>query len=179
MKNISKKLSITVFSLLLTGCVVNPLLEAMIADPNRDTPAFQNVYDNKSAQLDQMAKAGQITWVEAATRRREADRTLANNKAGYYTSWKFDSSDEEFHAYCIALAEKLDQKQITFAQYDSARIAKFNQIQARNSSQTNQARILQLQQSNQLLLQQQQRQQEINQNRTFNCNTFGSTTTCR
>lgn len=126
-----------------------------------------------------MAKDGKITWVEAATLRREADKTLANNKAGYYTSWKFDSDDEEFHAYCIALAERLDRRAITFAQYDAARIAKFNQIQNRSTSQANQEEMIQLQRNNQLLLQQQQRQQKINQNRTINCETFGSTTTCR
>ncbi len=166
-----------IFCISLGGCVVNPLMA--ILDPERDTPAFWDAYNKKTRELDQMAKTGQITWVDAATRRREADRILANNKAGYYTSWKFDLNDEEFHAYCIALAEKLDKKQITFADYDSARIAKFNQIRERDSSQARQAEMLQLQRNNQLLLQQQQRQQEMNKSRVINCDTFGSTTTCR
>lgn len=126
-----------------------------------------------------MAKDGKITWVTAATLRRDADKALANNTAGYYTSWKFDMNDEEFHAYCIAIAERLDKRQITFAQYDSARIAKFNEIRERGSLQATQAEMLRIQRNNQLLLQQQQQQLQMNQNRTFKCDTFGSTTTCR
>jgi len=79
---------------------------------------------------------------------------------------------KNFYGFCIALAERLDMKQISFYQYDSARIAKFNEIRERQQSISAQ------QQQNSLIRQNQQILRD-NQNRTITCNTFGSTTTCR
>lgn len=117
--------------LVLTGCGIQPLAGLGL---NLDTPRFQAIYDRTTAELDQKAKAGQITWVEAATRRKEADRNLAVNASKYDTSWKFDRYDEEFHAYCILMADKLDKRLISFAEFDLARTEKFNQIQERQAT---------------------------------------------
>lgn len=123
--------SILLFVIIISGCGVQPLAGLGL---NLATPRFQAAYDRTTAELDQKAKIGQITWVEAATRRKEADRNLAQNASKYDTSWKFDRYDEEFHAYCILMADKLDKRIITFAEYDLARTEKFNQIQERQGT---------------------------------------------
>jgi hypothetical protein len=41
------------------------------------------------------------------------------------------------------LAERLDRKQISFAEFDAARLQRFNAIQARRQSLNNQQRIIQ------------------------------------
>lgn len=158
-----------IFSVLISGCGINPLSGLGF---ETDTPKFWAEYNRVSAELDQQAKSGKITWVQAAIKRKEADKFLASTASKYDTSWKFDSSDEEFHGFCIALAERLDMKQISFYQYDSARITKFNEIRERQQSISAQ------QQQNSLMRQNQQILRD-SQNRTITCDTFGSTTTCR
>lgn len=118
-------------ALSLSGCAGN-LLQGLGFES--DTPKFWAVYNRIKSETDDLAKAGKMTWVEASIRVRDADKRLADNKAGYDTSWKFDSDDEEYHAYVIAIAERLDQKLISFAAFDASRIAKRNEIDARRQS---------------------------------------------
>ena len=155
--------------LLISGCGVNLLSGLGL---NSDDPAFRNEYNRASAAFDQMAKEGKITWVQAAIKTKETDIYLARNTAKYDTSWKFDSSDEEYHAYCIAMAEKLDRRQISFAQYDAARISKLNQINERLQSLSAQQQQIHLQRENQRLI-------RSNADRTISCETYGTTTTCK
>lgn len=115
----------------LSGCLTTGLLGP---DPDRDTPEFRRVYELTKNQTDAQAKTGQISWVQASTKVRDVDKYLANNQKGYFTSWKFDSDDEEYHSYVIAISERLDQKLITFAAFDAARTAKLNQINTRRQT---------------------------------------------
>lgn len=98
-----------------------------------DTRSVQNAFDSGKAQLEQRAAAGEITWVQAATQTRELDKYWAG-RTDLDTTWKYDRDDEEYHAYCIALAESLDRNKISFFQFDAARIQRFNAIQARRQS---------------------------------------------
>ena len=107
-----------------------------------DNRRVQNAFDTGKARLEQKARAGEITWVQAATQTRELDQYFAR-RTDLDTTWKFDQDDEEYHAYCIALAERLDRKQISFAEFDAARLQRFNAIQARRQSLNNQQRIIQ------------------------------------
>ena len=107
-----------------------------------DNRRVQHAFDTGKARLEQRARAGEITWSQAAAQTRELDKYFAQ-RADLDTTWKFDQDDEEYHAYCIALAERLDRKQISFAEYDAARLQRFNEIQARRESLNNQQRILQ------------------------------------
>lgn len=154
---------------LISGCGINPLAGLGL---NTDDSSFRNEYNRASAAFDQQAKEGKITWVQAATKTKETDIFLAKNTAKYDTSWKYDSSDEEYHAYCIALAERLDRRQISFAQYDAARIEKLNQINERLQSLGMQQLQINLQRENQRLI-------RSNSDRTIKCDTYGMTTTCR
>ena len=123
-----------------------------------DNRRVQNAFDTAKAKLEQKAAAGEISWVQAATKTREFDKYLAG-RTDLDTTWKYDQDDEEYHAYCIALAERLDRKQISYAEFDSSRIQRFNAIQARQQSLNNQQRIIQ------------------NTQRTYS-NTSGSGVTC-
>lgn len=110
----------------VSGCAGNILAGLGL---ETDTPRFWNMYNKVKADADTKAMAGEISWVEASIRVRDADKFLAENKAGYDTSWKFDANDIEYHAYVIAIAERLDRGEITFAAFDALRIAKLNEIQ--------------------------------------------------
>jgi len=138
---------------------------------NLHDPSFRQFYDNSRQNLENKARQGEITWVQAAKEIRRIDYELYKNKGEFDTSWKFDSYDEEYHSFCIALAEKLDDKQISVDQYVFARLQKENQINERQRS---------LSQSQQLINQQQQiiNLQRKNSNKSITCNTLGTTTTC-
>lgn len=125
---------------------------------NLDERRVQNAFDTAKERLEQRARAGEITWVKAATKTRDLDKYFAQ-RTDLDTSWKFDQDDEEYHAYAIALAERLDRKQISYAEFDASRIQRFNAIQARRQSLNNQQRIIQ------------------NTQRTYS-NTSGSGVTC-
>lgn len=125
---------------------------------NLDERRVQNAFDTAKERLEQRARAGEITWVEAATKTRDLDKYFAQ-RTDLDTSWKFDQDDEEYHVYAIALAERLDRKQISYAEFDASRIQRFNAIQARRQSLNNQQRIIQ------------------NTQRTYS-NTSGSGVTC-
>ena len=91
---------------------------------NLDERRVQNAFDTAKERLEQRARAGEITWVEAATKTRDLDKYFAQ-RTDLDTSWKFDQDDEEYHAYAIALAERLDRKQISYAEFDASRIQRF------------------------------------------------------
>lgn len=124
----------------VSGCGVN-LFHGLGFET--DTPKFWETYNKIRAENDALAAAGKTTWVQASKRIRDADKYLAENKSGYDTSWKFDSDDEEYHSYVIAMAERLDLKQISFSVFDAARIAKRNEIDTRRQSINIQQRSLQ------------------------------------
>ena len=138
---------------------------------NLHTPAFQAVYDEARQNLENQARQGKITWVNAAKEIRRVDYELARNKGQFDTSWKFDSYDEEYHSFCIALAEKLDLKQISVDQYIYYRSQKENQIRERQGN---------ISSSQQIINQQQQiiNLQRQNSNKSVTCTTYGITTTC-
>ncbi len=121
----------------ISGCVGNPLAGLGL---DTDTPKFWAIYNRMKAETDALAAAGDITWVQASAKVRDADKRLAENKSGFDTSWKFDSDDEEYHSYVIAIAERLDQKLISFAEFDASRIAKRNEIDARRQYINQQSR---------------------------------------
>lgn len=107
-----------------------------------DNRRVQDAFDTEKARLEQQVRAGEKTWVQAATQTRELDKYFAR-RTDIDTTWKYDQDDEEYHAYCIALAERLDGKQISFAEFDAARLQRFNEIQARRQSLNAQQRIIQ------------------------------------
>lgn len=105
-----------------------------------DNHRAQNAFDTAKAKLEQKAASGEISWVEAAIKTRELDKYFAG-RADLDTTWKYDQDDEEYHAYCIALAERLDRKQITYAEFDASRLQRFNAIQARRQTLDTQQQI--------------------------------------
>ena len=112
---------------LLQGCAEIDRLESrLFSDRPAETREAQQIFDRKKEQIESAARARQISWAEAARRVKEADRSLAGQG-----SWKFDSDDEEYHAYCVLVAEQLDSGRISFAYYDALRTRKLNEIQAR------------------------------------------------
>ncbi len=134
------RLSITIILLcLLSACAI--VRQA-------DSRKLQSEFDARKGQLEQKAQAGEITWVQAVTQTREMDKSFAH-RTDLYTNWKYDQDDEEYHAYCLVLAERLDQKQISFAEFDSERITRFNAIQARRQSLYAQQQMIQNTQSQQ------------------------------
>lgn len=155
---------------LLSGCAngYHPLTGLGL---NVHDQELSNFYNNSSATLESQAEAGQITWVEAATKIRYMDWKLANSAGQFDTSWKFDSNDEEFHQYSIALAERVDKRQISVPQYKSMKLQKLNQVQQRQQILRNQTEQTRLLRENQRILQNQP-------SKSFRCETFGSTTTC-
>ena len=94
----------------------------------------QAYFEKMQNQYEQQARNGSIKWVEAAGRTRDLDKSLAEDQGIIFKDWKYDQDDDEYHSYCLALAERLDRKQITFSQFDAARKARFNQIVARRQS---------------------------------------------
>lgn len=105
-------------------------------------------------QREKMAKAGQITWVQSQQEIRDLDKGVKErlDATGASHTWHYDTWDEEYYAFCIALAEKLDQKEITFAEFDAERIERFNAIEARRQELDAQQQLLNSQR--QLLIQQ-------------------------
>ncbi len=127
----------------LSGCV--ELAQDIGLGPSRSemSSKVRVIFDKRKDELESKARAGQITWVQAMQGERDADRILASDDyVRRYSNWKFDSDDEEFHAYCIALAERLDKNQITYAQFDAARKRVFNQVEARRQSLQNQQQLI-------------------------------------
>jgi hypothetical protein len=124
---------IIAFVFLLSSCAIG-------MDTAREK---ESDFNRQKATIEGSAKAGELTWVSAITQERELDKQFAlqattvyhinPDRYSYSPSWKFDSDDDEYYAFCIELAEQLDQKKITYAQFDSARTRKFNQIQARRA----------------------------------------------
>ena len=98
-----------------------------------DNRRVQNIFDVEKAKIEQKAASGEITWVQAATNTRDLDKYLAG-RTDLDTTWKYDQDDEEYHAYCIALAERLDRKQISYSEFDAARLQRFNAIQYRGQA---------------------------------------------
>ena len=93
---------------------------------------MQNSFDSQKQAIEDRARGGYMTWVQAARDVRELDRSFAGKG-----NWKFDSDNDEYHAYSIAIAEQLDNKKITFAQYDALRTQRFGQIMARREQINN------------------------------------------
>jgi hypothetical protein len=131
-----KKLVIILLLLTLVSCAKHVTKEGMNKLNNR--------FENTKSQLENQARAGQITWVQAESKIRDLDKEvkirLDATKASH--TWRYDSGDEEYYAYCIALAEKLDKNEITFAQFDAERIRTLNQIQARRRGLENQEELI-------------------------------------
>ena len=131
MLNVLKRCIPLLLSIFLAACGTN-MLHGLGLDA--DTPAFWDIYNKTKADADLQAQSGKITWVQASVRVRDFDRFLADNKSGYDTSWKFDIDDAEYHAYVIAIAERLDAGKISFAEFDASRISKLNEIGSRRAS---------------------------------------------
>ena len=120
----------------LSGCAdLNSLSQSLFTDQREEAREFQSAFDRQKNAIEARASAGYITWAQAARNVRDLDRSWV----GKTPTWKFDSDDEEYHAYSIALAERVDAKQLSFSQYDAMRTQRFSQITARrqqiNSSQ--------------------------------------------
>lgn len=113
-------LLLIISSVFLFGCATH---EDMVSKIN-------NRFDTEKSIMERRANSGEVSWVRATTHMRDYDKMLARipDNAGY---WKYNSDDEEYHSFSIALAERLDKKKITWAQFDAARIQKLNQIKAR------------------------------------------------
>jgi hypothetical protein len=91
---------------------------------------IQEIFDSKQSESESDALAGRYTWVKREILMREFDKHIASLPEAR-CAWKYDSDDEEFHAYAVALAERLDKREITYAQFNAARTQRYNQIQAR------------------------------------------------
>lgn len=104
----------------------------------------QSRFDYNSKQLEIKAQAGEITWVQAQSQIRDMDKGVKGklDSSGASHTWRYDSGDDEYYAHCIALAEKLDKKEITFAQFDAERKTVFNQVEARRQSLQNQHELI-------------------------------------
>ena len=86
-------------------------------------------FEVQKAALEERAKNGSISWVSAITQQRELDKRFASKAttiyriglSGYWygPSWKYDSNDDEYYAFCLTLAEKLDAKEIKYSEFDS------------------------------------------------------------
>ena len=131
-----RSLAITLVLITLVGCGKHVSRNGMAGISNR--------FENAKSQLEQNAQAGRITWVQAESRIRDLDKEVKVklDASGASHTWRYDSGDEEYYAYCIALAEKLDKNEITFAQFDAARKRAFNQVEARRQGLENQQELL-------------------------------------
>jgi len=111
----------------LVGCApLNRVTETLLSDPRAENAETQRVFDQRKAEIDNQARSKRMSWVESARQIRELDRSFAGRG-----TWVFNSYDEEYHAYCIALAEQVDTGRLSFAQYDAMRTRRFNEIQQR------------------------------------------------
>jgi hypothetical protein len=98
-----------------------------------DQKRAQAEYDRRKASIESDARSGFNTWVVAARLVRELDQRFAQ-RTDLDAGWKFDSDDEEYHAFSIAAAALVDNRQVTFDEYDAARTKRFNEIQARRAA---------------------------------------------
>lgn len=131
-----RNLVIALLLITLVGCGKHVTREGMTKLNNR--------FEDTKSQLEQKAQAGQITWVQAESRIRDLDKEvkIKLDATGASHTWRYDSGDDEYYAYCIALAEKLDKNEITFAQFDAARKRTLNQINARRQGLENQQELI-------------------------------------
>jgi len=131
-----KKILIAFLLIALVGCGTYVTREGM----NK----LQDRFEDAKSQLEKKAQAGQITWVQAQSRIRDMDKEakVKLDATSVRHTWRYDSGDEEYYAYCIALAEKLDKHEITFAQFDAARMRAFNQVEARRQSLQSQQELI-------------------------------------
>lgn len=106
-----------------------------------DNRRVQYAFDTAKAKVEQRAMDGTITWVQATKEIRDLDKYVAT-RTDLDSTWKYDSDDEEYHAYCIALAERLDRKEISFAEFEAARQQRFNAIRTRRQSLNVQQQII-------------------------------------
>lgn len=106
---------------------------------------MNNRFNIAKDQREQRAKAGQMTWVQAQREIRDLDKGVKEklDTTGAIHTWRYDAGDEGYYAYCIALAERLDRKQITFSEFNALRIERFNAIEARRQSLYNQQLLIQ------------------------------------
>ena len=113
----------------LVGCAqLNDVSNTLFSDPRAENAGTQRVFDQRKAEIENQASNKRITWVESARRIREVDRSFAGRG-----TWVFNSFDEEYHAYCIALAEQVDTGRLSYSQYDAMRTRRFNEIQQRRA----------------------------------------------
>jgi len=131
-----KQFVIALLILSVTGCGKHFTREGM--------NDISNHFENARDQLEQKAQAGEITWVQAERKIRDIDKQIKSklDATGARHTWKYDSDDDEYYAYCIALAERLDSHQTTFSQFDAARKQRLNQINARRQSINNQEELI-------------------------------------
>lgn len=131
-----KKILIAFLLITLVGCGTYVTRDGM----NK----LQDRFEDAISQLEEKAQTGQITWVQAQSRIRDMDKEVKVklDATGAEHTWRYDSGDEEYYAYCVALAEKLDKREITFAQFDAARKRAFNQVNDRRQSLQNQQELI-------------------------------------
>jgi len=126
---------------ILTLCLVLSLSACAGLGLGLDNRRVQYAFDTAKAMKERRAAEGKTTWVQAAKEIRDMDKYVAN-RTDLDTNWKYDADDEEYHAYCIALAERLDRKEISFAEFDAARQQRFNAIRSRRQSLNAQQQII-------------------------------------
>ena len=93
------------FLAFVTGCaeldsISETLSNDLFTDKNEETQHAQSAFDSQKSAIENRAAAGHIKWAQAARNVRDLDRSFTGKGR-----WKFDSDDEEYHAYCIATAE--------------------------------------------------------------------------
>lgn len=139
-----KIITVILALILLTGCATTPYTATPFVSVEQQRQMVQDAFDKQKTANEDEARAGRITWGDAAQLTRLLDKQFAESlrSKGRSDLWVFDSNDEEYHAYCIALAEQLDKKKISFAEYDAARTKRFNEIQLRRQTLANQAQII-------------------------------------
>lgn len=128
-----------------------------------------NNFNSRKEKIETLAHEGKISWVKAIYALRESDKEMANK---YPRGWQYNFDKDEFYAYCLQLAERLDRKQISFVYFDAARTQRAGQISARRESLDEQKRQTQVLQKNQELLEQQSeqvRQTGVERNRSMHC----------
>lgn len=147
-----------------TGCsVMGDAIDEILTTPSTKRRLANESFEDTKSEIESRARQGMISWAQAVRELRETDRDLAQeNNRGV---WKYDSDDEEYYAYCLQLAERLDSRQITYAQFDAARIQRLNQINARRQQLDEQQRQTEIQRESQ----RQQQQEALNRNRSLNC----------
>lgn len=130
---------ITIFFLvgalgIFSGCAeLNSFSDNLFTDQREESRQVQSAFDRQKERIEARAAAGTITWVQAARNVRDMDRSWV----GKTPTWKFDSDDDEYHAYSIAPAARVDSKQLTFVQYDAMRTQRFSQIAVRRQQLNN------------------------------------------